>query len=139
MTSSPSYQCDKCSYSAGQMGSLKRHIETKHEGIRYPCDLCEFSATRPSDLKTHKDSKHEGIRYPCDHCGYAATRVSDLKRHVKVRHSGIKSKRQYVDRYRPKDKKETKASVEINSETTSYQVRNDIEKKFLSDGRRYTN
>ena len=44
------------------MSSLKRHKESKHEGIRYPCDQCGYAATTVSNLKQHKESKHEGIR-----------------------------------------------------------------------------
>ena len=48
--------------------------------MRYPCDRCEYAATRAADLKKHKESKHEGIRYTCDQCDYAASNAGNLKR-----------------------------------------------------------
>ena len=45
------YPFDKCEYSVTEAGSLKRHIESKHEGVRYPCDKCEYAATTTSILK----------------------------------------------------------------------------------------
>ena len=74
------YLCDQCEYAATKASQLKRHKESKHEGIRYPCDQCEYAATRVSSLKQHKESKHEGFRYQCDQCEYAATEIGRLKK-----------------------------------------------------------
>ncbi len=41
---------------------------------------CDFAATRASILKRHVESKHEGVRYPCPQCEFAATTASNLKR-----------------------------------------------------------
>ena len=54
--------------------------------IRYPCDNCEYAAIHTQDLKRHTESKHEGIRYPCDQCKYATTRPSHIKRHKESKH-----------------------------------------------------
>ena len=54
--------------------------------MRYPCDQCEYAATEIGSLKKHKESKHEGIRYPCDQCDYSATHISNLKKHKKRKH-----------------------------------------------------
>ena len=53
-------------YVVTQVGNLKQHKESKHEGMRYPFDDCEYVATLVSHLKQHEESKHEGVRYPCD-------------------------------------------------------------------------
>ena len=53
------YSCDKCGYAATSLFSLKRHSQSKHEGVRYPCDQCEFASTDSSYLKKHKRSKHK--------------------------------------------------------------------------------
>ena len=63
---------DKCEYAATAAGNQKRHIETKHEGVRYPCYKCEYAATRAIHLKRYIETKHEGVRYPCYKCEYAA-------------------------------------------------------------------
>ena len=42
-----------------------RQVEAqkKRQKGRFPCDQCDHVATLKSDLKRHKESKHEGIRY----------------------------------------------------------------------------
>ena len=55
--------------------------------MRYPCDKCEYAATTVSDLRRHVESKHEGVRYPCNKCEYAATQAGGLKRHTKRKHN----------------------------------------------------
>ena len=52
------YPCNMCEYSATRISFLKRHKETKHEGVRYTCDLCDYAATRKDKLKVHKAKKH---------------------------------------------------------------------------------
>ena len=42
--------CEKCDYTGTAVGHLKKHIKSKHEGVRYPCDECEFASTTKSDL-----------------------------------------------------------------------------------------
>ena len=36
------------------------HKNIKPEGIKYQCDKCEYSATQVGNLKRHKDSMHGG-------------------------------------------------------------------------------
>ena len=86
------YPCDQCEYAATENGALKKHKQSIHEGIRYPCDQCEYTATE-SGLKKHKKSIHEGIRYPCDQCEYVSTRHSSLKRHRLSKHAVIRNVR----------------------------------------------
>ena len=81
------FPCRECNYVAKRANTLKRHKESKHEGIRYPCLECYYAATTAGDLKKHMENKHEGIRYPCNDCDYAATRARDLKRHNKRKHA----------------------------------------------------
>ena len=35
------YKCDICSKSYKSKGTLRRHIQSLHEGIKYPCNQCE--------------------------------------------------------------------------------------------------
>ena len=53
-----SYPCDKCDYAATTAKNLKRHIESKHDGVRYPCDKCEYAATWKGNLKKHLNKFH---------------------------------------------------------------------------------
>ena len=50
--------------------------------MRYPCSQCEYIATQASALKRHIESKHEGVRYACSQCEHVATTASALKIHV---------------------------------------------------------
>ena len=59
------YPCDECEYVATRTNDLKRHVESKHKGVRYPCPECEYAATTASHLKKHMKKKHEELRYPC--------------------------------------------------------------------------
>ena len=58
------YSCDQCEYT-GTRKQFRLH-KRKHEGFIYRCDQCEYAATDQSTLKRHKESKHEGIRYALD-------------------------------------------------------------------------
>ena len=53
--------CDECGYATITAGDLKKHIKSKHEGLRYPCDKCEYASTKLSSLTEHIKRKHEGV------------------------------------------------------------------------------
>ena len=36
-------------------------MESYHEGVRYPCDKGEYAATETGSLKRHIESYHEGV------------------------------------------------------------------------------
>ncbi|CAH0549710.1 unnamed protein product, partial [Brassicogethes aeneus] len=52
--------------------SLKRHIKTRHEGIKYSCSHCSKSYTSKVNLNEHVRSKHgdplQRKKYKCPHC-----------------------------------------------------------------------
>ena len=50
----------KVSESDTDLGSLKRHKESIHEGVRYSCDKCDYKATILNNLKRHIKGKHQG-------------------------------------------------------------------------------
>ena len=84
------YECDQCYKTYTGQGPLKRHIQSKHEGVKHDCHLCDFQASWPKDLKRHIESKHEGVKYACDKCEYQATRQDHLKKHIESMHEGVK-------------------------------------------------
>ena len=63
-----------------QMRHLKRHVRS------YPCEQCDKSLTSKHGLKKHVNSKHRGIRVNCDYKACQTTFSSiDAKRfHIKV-------------------------------------------------------
>ena len=44
--------------------ALKKHVGSKHDGVRYPCLECKFTASTASYLKKHVEIKHKWVRYP---------------------------------------------------------------------------
>jgi len=47
------YSCDQCDFTSAHPTSIKRHVASKHEGIRYQCKVCDFTAAQTHDLKRH--------------------------------------------------------------------------------------
>ena len=84
------YMCDQCDYQCKDKTVLKRHIQTKHEGLTYDCKQCEFKALSTTHLSKHVKAEHQGIRYECKDCDYDAKQLGDLKYHVRSVHDGIK-------------------------------------------------
>ena len=46
-------------YQATTQGSLQRHIQSTHEGIKYPCNQCDSQFTQQSHLKIHILCSHK--------------------------------------------------------------------------------
>ena len=57
---------------AKEQGSLRKHKQSLHEGVKYNCDQCSYQATEHCSLRKHKLSIHEGAKYNCDPCSYQA-------------------------------------------------------------------
>ena len=83
------YLCDQCTYKAKYKSTLRKHMESIHEGLCYSCDHCGFRSTRKSSLARHVKSEHEGIRYSCDQCVYNTKWKGELKQHTKSKHEGV--------------------------------------------------
>ena len=54
------YDCNQCDYKATTQGNLRKHKQSKHEGVKYYCNQCDYKATQQRRLRSHKQSKHEG-------------------------------------------------------------------------------
>ena len=102
------FECDQCESKFLRKDHLKRHIQSKHEGVRYACNQCDYQASYNCDLRRHIQSKHEGVRYACDQCEYQATQQDSLKMHIQSQHDGVKyacdqceyqASRQYLRRH----------------------------------------
>ena len=52
------YSCNHCNYKVNNKGSLKKHQQSIHEGIRYKCKQCEYKATEKSNLRRHERLRH---------------------------------------------------------------------------------
>ena len=81
------YFCKECGFSA-RKSDVKRHVESKHMGIRYSYDKCDVKFTSISQLNTHEKIKHEGVRYQCNYCEKLMSTTGSLNVHVKSLHEG---------------------------------------------------
>ena len=72
--------------------SLKKHIETVHEGIKpFKCKTCDYETAHKPHLKKHVESVHEGFKpFKCTICEYRAGHKSALKTHTKSVHELMK-------------------------------------------------
>jgi predicted SprT family Zn-dependent metalloprotease len=45
-------------------------LQIKQEGETFYYDQCDYQTGRKGDLRKHRQSKHEGVRYACGKCEY---------------------------------------------------------------------
>ena len=86
----PRYDCDLCEAQFSDVGNLRRHKMTKHEGVKYNCDQCDAEFSEQGNLKRHKLTKHDGIRYDCNQCEARFYDQNTLKKHQLTKHEGVK-------------------------------------------------
>ena len=94
---SPSYKCEKCEYQTVWKGDIKKHNDSKHEGIRYSCNNCEYKASFQVNLKRHHEKEHIGINYSCHSCVYKTKDKSRLQEHKKTKHEGFRYNCDFCD------------------------------------------
>ena len=80
------YVCDTCGQPFGMKKSLKRHIETIHEGRKYYCDFCNKQFNFKSALYRHLHQHKETLNLKCEHCSKNFIRKESLKSHIKLVH-----------------------------------------------------
>jgi len=56
------YSCDQCDFTSAHPTSIKRHIQSKHEGVRHKCQVCDFDAAQIYDIKRHT-LKHHPVEF----------------------------------------------------------------------------
>ena len=52
------FKCNFCDKTFRQPESVRRHVESVHDGARYPCEFCTQTFTLKSNLGTHIRKKH---------------------------------------------------------------------------------
>ena len=84
------FYCAECNITFKTSSGLRKHKESRHDGIRYTCPICKHQFTGRSQLRKHTETIHEGIRYSCNFCDHVVTRRSILNKHLKVYHGGLR-------------------------------------------------
>ena len=86
--------CMTCGKAHSEKGSLVRHEQRVHGGIRkHKCTFpnCEWAFHANQDLKKHIETVHEGRKdHKCTHCGKAFGSLKTMKRHRETVHEGVK-------------------------------------------------
>ena len=81
--------CSECPYVARSQGTLFRHIQAVHRGVRFTCHLCDFVTIDKGSLKRHISGQHEGVRHKCDFCDYENAQIGNVKKHIETKHHNI--------------------------------------------------
>ena len=81
--------CQECEFMARSQGTLFRHIQSVHRGVRYYCKLCDFVTIDKGSLKRHVNGQHEGIKHKCDFCDYENAQIGNVKKHIETKHQNI--------------------------------------------------
>jgi len=81
--------CPECQFMARSQGTLFRHIQSVHRGVRFNCPYCDFVTIDKGSLKRHVNGQHEGIKHKCDFCDYENAQIGNVKKHVQTKHQNI--------------------------------------------------
>eukprot|EP00092_Neocalanus_flemingeri_P008177 GFUD01008817.1.p1 GENE.GFUD01008817.1~~GFUD01008817.1.p1 ORF type:complete len:1155 (+),score=254.55 GFUD01008817.1:150-3467(+) len=81
--------CPECHFMARSQGTLFRHIQSVHRGVRFNCPYCDFVTIDKGSLKRHVNGQHEGIKHKCDFCDYENAQIGNVKKHVQTKHQNI--------------------------------------------------
>ena len=60
-TNNKYFTCEECKVEFRSKKGLILHIRSRHKEVKYSCDSCDYKATDLGNLKKHKESVHEGV------------------------------------------------------------------------------
>ena len=83
------YTCQECTFSARSQGTLFRHIQSVHRGVRFKCDYCDFITIDKGSLKRHVNGQHKGLKHRCDFCDYENAQIGNVKKHIQTKHQNL--------------------------------------------------
>ena len=91
------YKCDQCEFISKGKYIIKTYIKITHEhkGMSIDCDQCSFKTNYRRNLKLHIQTIYDGICYNCDKCSFKTVHTRSLKRHNDVEHEGIRYTSEY--------------------------------------------
>ena len=80
-----------CHFETQYRNTLKKHIESKHEGmVRFKCSFmnCDYRTNESKSLKEHSFVHNGDSPHRCDTCDKMFTRLRQMKKHKKKQHVG---------------------------------------------------
>ena len=80
-------ECPLCFRAFTESYSLKKHIDSIHEGKSHDCNECNKVFTDKGNLSRHKNAYHKGIKYPCTSCAFVGSYRGSLKQHITSKHA----------------------------------------------------
>jgi KRAB domain-containing zinc finger protein len=81
--------CLECTFTARSQGTLFRHVQSVHRGIRFTCEYCDFVTIDKGSLKRHVNGQHKGLKHKCDFCEYENAQIGNVKKHIQTKHQNI--------------------------------------------------
>ena len=81
--------CQECTFVARSQGTLFRHIQSVHRGVRFTCEYCDFVTIDKGSLKRHVNGQHKGLKHKCDFCDYENAQIGNVKKHIQTKHQNI--------------------------------------------------
>ena len=91
----PLYKCPSagCDFKTKEKGYMRKHNETKHQGVRFDCNLCDYQTPFKKSLGKHIVTKHPSVSpfpWPCDvtsECNFKGLDMNELTLHKKRKHN----------------------------------------------------
>ena len=83
---------ENCLFKTPMPVVLKRHIESKHEGIvHFRCKYmnCAYMTDNKKSFKDHSGTHNANSLFKCDYCEKVLSRARSLKHHIRNVHEGI--------------------------------------------------
>jgi KRAB domain-containing zinc finger protein len=88
------YHCPQCTHASSTRSSLQMHIRTIHEERKdFECPVCHKEFGYAGSLKRHRESVHGGVRYECPmaECDKSYTNRTACVAHIRLEHGGHSS------------------------------------------------
>ena len=92
---SKQFKCEDCNKSYTALNTLRKHVQSVHEGLKHHCEVCKKSFKYLSNLKKHIKEVHEKVKrvkklQKCEICEKTFPGGSYLKIHIQTVHEKIR-------------------------------------------------
>ena len=82
------WECENCHKILNTKSGYWYHMKSQHNLAQFKCPECRYRTSHHSHLKRHIRSRHGGIKYPCkyDDCDHESSREDNLRKHFRLKH-----------------------------------------------------